>query len=104
MIPTLEDLDLPAGYDPETDTYHASVGSSADRSLGWAIVSLASVATEEDPIEMEPLYDAIDPDALESLFRAKEPLPGQVDFEYHGCRVTATSDGEVRVSGVPAEE
>lgn len=48
-----------------------------------------------DPREIEtPLYDAISPDALESLFRES---PGRVTFTYMGYLVTVTHEHEVTV-------
>lgn len=56
-----------------------------------------------DPIELTPpLYAAVDPDALDSLFHsatADESNPsGRVSFSYCGYDVTVRSDGEVSVS------
>ncbi|WP_435177183.1 HalOD1 output domain-containing protein [Halorussus sp. AFM4] len=49
---------------------------------------------------LEPLYRAVDPDALDALF---EPTAegvqrdGRVTFSYAGCTVTVSSDGVVEV-------
>lgn len=49
-----------------------------------------------------PLYDAIDPEALNRLFpsreNAPEPSPGTVSFSYNGYDVHVTSEGDVSVS------
>lgn len=42
----------------------------------------------------EPLYDVINPDALESLFRGG---PARVAFHYRGYRVTVTHEHEVTI-------
>jgi hypothetical protein len=59
---------------------------------------VAAVAAEKDVTELTlaPLYDAIDPDALESLFQAG--ATGRVRFAYEGYDVTVHTDGEVDVS------
>jgi hypothetical protein len=48
----------------------------------------------------EPLYSAIDPDALDILFarRPGETTVLELEFIYHGHRVTVESDGSVTVS------
>jgi hypothetical protein len=51
-----------------------------------------------DPLEMtEPLYETIDPDALDSLFRDGR---GSVVFEFRGFLVTVSSDGDVDLTDV----
>lgn len=48
-----------------------------------------------DPLEIQvPLYDAINPDALESLFRES---PGRLTFTYMEYIVTVTHEHEVSV-------
>ncbi|WP_121822343.1 HalOD1 output domain-containing protein [Halostella salina] len=52
---------------------------------------LPSAATGSDDV-LPPLYDAVDPDALDALFRQEsEQQPGfggEVTFPYHGYEVT----------------
>ena len=54
---------------------------------------------------LEPLYEAVDPDALERLVTAEEstatPMMGKIVFNYSGYEVTVTSDGNV--SSTPLE-
>jgi hypothetical protein len=66
---------------------------------------IAAVADEVgiDPSELpEPLYEAVDPDALDSLFAGTDSGPGSVTFLYCGCEVTVTSDDEVSVETTAA--
>lgn len=65
---------------------------------------LREVASEEgvDPIDLAtPLYDVIDPDALDTLFAADtsgdEQGSIQVEFNYHGYEIVV-SDGTVRLT------
>ena len=46
-----------------------------------------------------PLYEVIDPDALEVLFKDDT---GQVTFEYQGYTVTVDHTGDVNLSGLDA--
>lgn len=73
------------------------------------IIKAVSEATGVDPVPsenpshsesdatraLEPLYNVIDTDALESLFQPQ--TQGKVHFTYSGCSVEVTSDGYVRV-------
>lgn len=61
-----------------------------------------------DPIHLPPLYDALDPDALDTLF---EPAGngatrgnGSIEFTYAQQRVTVHADGRVLVSEVRLNE
>lgn len=92
------DSNVGARYEPETDTYHALYQPDEPGSLVGAVIYLVSVATGKDPDTMDPLYETVDSDALESLFRPREGETGQVEFRYCGCEVTAMSDGEVLVT------
>ena len=64
---------------------------------------LTAVAEREDtsPTSLDPLYDVIDPDALNGLFAptngGNARASGRVVFSYCGYEVTVTSDGSVRV-------
>lgn len=57
-----------------------------------AAVAECEGTTEE---ELEPLWNEIDPDALESLFRNSS---GQVTFEYCGYTVTIDAAKNVELS------
>jgi hypothetical protein len=55
-----------------------------------------------EPSELdEPLYEVIDPDALERLFDSSEDGPsrdsGELRFPYHGYEVTVRANGDVSV-------
>lgn len=70
---------------------------------------LATVAAREntDPAELQPpLYEVIDPEALDSLFTPRTDgsvrTGGEVQFTYRGYRIRVTPSGDVRA--VPEEE
>lgn len=68
--------------------------------LPTAIIRQVAVQTDTETTALEPLYNTIDPDALETLFapKADDSLrsQGRIVFEYSGCEVTITSRGDVR--------
>ncbi|WP_049901819.1 HalOD1 output domain-containing protein [Natrinema sp. J7-1] len=65
---------------------------TADEQLSMAGVDLVARTSDTDPVELEPLYDAIDPDLLDSL--PAEAGFTSLEFAYHGYIVTVTATGE----------
>lgn len=56
-------------------------------------------ATDSDGEPLAPLYETIDPDALDALFRGRADDPaGRVRFVYSGHEVTVDRSGAVTVS------
>ena len=70
------------------------------------VVRAVAAYTDTDPLELQPLQEAIDAEALDALFaptdRRQLPGPGRVQFVYEGHEVTVFSDGTVDVSESPA--
>ena len=57
-----------------------------------------------DPMELEPLYNAVDPDALDALFGGSRASPhSSLTFELDGCLVRVSGDGDVEVSSTGDE-
>lgn len=69
---------------------------SDPESVSVAIVEAVAAVTETPSTDLPPLYEWVNPDALEQLF---DPAPrqtsGVVAFEVADCTVTVTSDGTV---------
>jgi hypothetical protein len=82
----------------EASTYQAD----PDQPLSEAVVVAVAAAADVDPLELArefgPLYDAIDPAALDSLFRSDRETNGTVTFCYAGYEITADESGTVVVS------
>lgn len=70
---------------------------SGERPLSQAVVTAVAELTERDPIAMDPLYDWIDPDALDELFGRPSPEAAtlSVSFRYLDCVVAVTDEGYV---------
>lgn len=81
---------------------NAMISSAQDESASEAVVAAVAQHTGTDPISLEPLYTAVDPDALDALFGFGRPgvdrSSTRVTFTYCGCEVTVSGDGTVRVS------
>ncbi|WP_226008062.1 HalOD1 output domain-containing protein [Natrinema salinisoli] len=64
----------------------------------YAVVSAVSEASGLDMVELPPLYDAINPDALNALFTSRaEPAVNKISFEYAGYDVVVRGTGAVEV-------
>lgn len=68
-----------------------------------AIVEAIAEYKGIDPLELEqPLYEVVDPDALDVLFtqsgNGKSPSVDSVNFAYDGCMVRVSGDGTIELS------
>ncbi|MEF8808365.1 HalOD1 output domain-containing protein [Natronomonas sp.] len=67
------------------------------------VVLAVAEANDVSPMEVSPpLYETVDPDALESLIEQTSDRSFQVSFEFHGCHVTVHGNGDVAASN-PAD-
>ena len=71
----------------------------SDRVVTERVVHAVAEARDVDPLELPPLYDVLDPDALNAL--VTKPTAGDelitVSFTYTDRRITVRNDGVVRV-------
>lgn len=83
-------------------TATSDAGFVADEVTSQAVVTAVAEETGTDPIELDPLYNAVDSDALNTLLRSHEPVSDgsllQVQFTYAGCEVHVASDGTVQAT------
>ncbi|WP_232686521.1 HalOD1 output domain-containing protein [Halobacterium zhouii] len=65
------------------------------------VVEKVSEVTDTDPTDLEPLFNTVDPDSLNTLFSdiqsASPRDEGHVAFPIAGCQVTIWADGRVEV-------
>jgi len=99
IIETSLDYLPDASYDVDGDAYR--IEEDADgRPASETVVMTVAAVTGTDPTSLPPLYHAIDPDALDSLFSSPRDVGdrvGRTTFQYAGCAVTVASDGDVLV-------
>ncbi|WP_249361397.1 HalOD1 output domain-containing protein [Haloterrigena sp. H1] len=89
-------------------TYTAADDESLSDAVIAALREAAGVTTDSDAgVTMEtvgvltPLFETIDPDALNALFsptHSGDTRTGSVTFTHDGYDVTVTADGEITVS------
>lgn len=84
---------------------------AADESVTVQLVRALADAADVDPVDLSPpLYDVVDPDALEALFAPTEggaTRAGRVEFAYADYRVTVSapsaSDREATITVADAD-
>lgn len=69
------------------------------KSITIPVVQSVATYTNTDPLELPPLYDAIDPDILAADIRRMND--GKIQFRYVGHIVTVYIDGTVEVTDDP---
>lgn len=82
------------------DTEPIATAATADlenpEQLTHTIVGTVADAHGGSTLDMQPLAQAVDPEALAALFRGDE-RDGSVTFAYQGYRVCVSGDGGVAV-------
>ncbi|AGB33484.1 hypothetical protein C488_18050 [Natrinema pellirubrum DSM 15624] len=94
-----------------------------DESISTGVVTAVATAADAEMVPtggtaggttaLDPLYTAVDPDALDALFGSDgfgtAGTPDRVTFTYHGYEITITGDRRIglerleRAAGEPAE-
>lgn len=97
MTQTPESPESIAGYDPDTETYRTYFDSSTSPSE--TVVTAIAALTGRCPHELPPLWNSIDPDALDDLFQRSMGVPaeGHLTFRYANHRVTVRPTGLVTI-------
>ena len=81
----------------ETGGARASLDTSVpdDVPPSTAVVEAVAEVTNDRPEDLPPLYDVVDPDALDGIIG--RGTDGVVAFRYVGCLVNVDADGSVRI-------
>lgn len=86
---------------PTPDTEMEKIVSERTPSPSEAVLYELAALEGVQPEELNPpLFDVVDPDALDGLFTG---TTGTVSFEYHGYSVTVDSSANVTLESVPPE-
>lgn len=94
----------PIEYHPETDAYTAEFIDTATPP-SRAILDVMAIVVDADYVELDPLYDYVDPAALDALCTGQEEtVPCKVHFSYMNCWVTVERSGHIEVEPITAEE
>lgn len=83
-------------YVPEDDVYTTTFDPGSDPPSVAVVESLAEVR-RMDSAEMDPLYDAVDADALDALIERPVDSRVTVTFDVDGFEVTVSNRGDVSI-------
>lgn len=76
-----------------------SRSKSIETTVSTKVVQRVSTSTDQEVTELPPLYETIDPEALDSVFNSAvmDESSLEVRFMYSGYEVIITGSGTVRV-------
>lgn len=88
-------------FHAESETYRAEFDpETTDASI--AVIGALAELTATDPTDFEPLYEAVDTDALNAIIRSPGTTSDtEVSFAFAGQDVTVDSGGTVAVDTAP---
>lgn len=66
-------------------------------SFVYEVVSLVAEMTGRDPLELPPLFDAVDPESLQRVLQSGVGNGVSVSFQYAGCEILVTGDRDLVV-------
>lgn len=68
-----------------------------------AVVCAVAGTLDAQPREIDPIYDAVDPDALDAVFEDPDRVPAVVSFGYEGFTVSVCGSGEITLERIDGE-
>lgn len=91
-----------ATVDRPEDRYSMRYDPSMDIELTSVVVDALADVAGVDPVEIPPLSDVVDPDAMNALFRPKpDGTPrtrGQLTFTHFGHEVVVEGEGRIEIA------
>lgn len=85
----VEDSSCPPADDDTGGEGH-TVEIGADERPSEVVIRTVAAVTNRQPLELEPLHAAVDPDALDALFAVRSDgsrNSGRFTFRFNGCKV-----------------
>lgn len=73
-------------------------GQSTAQHVTVAVVEHVATREDVDPLDLPPLNDVIDPDALTALFEDPESAAHRVTFSYNGYEIVVEGPEQVQVT------
>jgi len=94
-------MDTPINADDSPDSMTTSITANWDAGTEntpvYVVVSAVAEAEGVDPVDLPPLYNVTDPEALNALFTSDSGGVSTVEFEYAGYSVVVRGEGTVEV-------
>jgi hypothetical protein len=104
-----DDLTPPHGleYLPDREVYRTRYTDCTDAPSAVVVKAVAAV-DDRGVGELDPLFDVVDPEALDALFeptrRGGQRDAGTVAFPYHGYEIRVRADGTIEIDRTPGNE
>lgn len=89
-------------FEPATNTYRISHDWEGDERVVATIVRAVAIVTNTPPADFDPLFETIDPDALERLFDGPSGDPARdtswMSFRFSDCAVQVSATGTIEIT------
>lgn len=96
LLPEATELE----YDDTDDSYRLQLDGT-HKSVSVAVVGAVAAVAGTDPLELRPLRESVDSDALDDLFArtcgGTSRESGRIEFLFEGYRVVVNATGEVEI-------
>ena len=99
---------IPSGMSATGDEYTTATTTPHQLEIDWdrrepvsfAVQTALGQVEDRSPVELDPLADYVDPDALEAFFSgpSDEVATRSLSFEYESHTVTVDGTGHVRIN------
>jgi hypothetical protein len=74
-----------------------NLDTNTPEQISQTIVQHVASESETDAIELQPLYEVIDPDALDAIVNSYSSSDSSMTFTYNDYTVTVDADGAVNL-------
>ena len=81
-------------FDPTTRTHHVCCDTDGLSSVTAVVTEAVAAVSGCDVLELDPLFDAVDPDFLDTIVAYRD---AELTFAYEGYSVTVSSGGEISI-------
>lgn len=88
----------------ETDTRSSAETSDGEPSAVDCVLDAVADRKSVTPLDLPPLYDAVDPEALDALFASATAGRVRVELAYAGCDVVLETGRELRCTVTDADQ
>jgi RNAse (barnase) inhibitor barstar len=97
-------MNIETNWDGDVPVYDIDLDETTDQSMSYTVVASVADLTDRDPEDLEPLWDSVDPDALDTFVdHANESSTWyRLAFRYEGYTVEIIEDRRLRLT--PSEE
>ncbi|MFC7096119.1 HalOD1 output domain-containing protein [Halobaculum marinum] len=94
------EFDAVAGvrFEPLRDAYRVQKRRDHPEPVSYLVVEAVAAVTGTSMMDLDPLHETIDADALDAVLTAPEHVGAIVRFDYGGCRIEASSGGELLIT------